>query len=103
MIHLALFEPQTSDLLPRGLVELDIDPAAERFCVLDRRSMTPLMLAVRPTSGMAKFIVPFEFSTGFNLLALIMDDAGVTSYNVAGVDKLKAEVVDAKTVSIAPD
>lgn len=103
MIHLAWFEPQSTLAISRGVVELDIDPAAERFCVLDRRNMTPLMLAVRPSSGIAKFIVPFEFSTDFHLLALIMDDAGAPSYNVVGSDKLKAEIVDAKTVNLTPN
>ncbi len=100
MILLGWFEPKSELSVPRGIVELDLDPSAERFCLLDRRSMSPIMLAIRPSSGIAKIIVPFEYSIDNHLLALIMDDAGVPSYNVAGADKIQAEIVDAKSVNL---
>lgn len=97
MTPLVIFEQPDATPLYRGAVELDIDPAAERYAVLDRRDMKPLMFGPRPSSGIARFIVPFDYTTNNQLLALILDDTGTPVYNVAGADKIQAAVVDAKS------
>jgi len=93
-----MFEQPGTAPLHRGIVELDIDPAAERYAVLDRRDMKPLMFGVRPTTGVVRFIVPFDYTTNNHLLFLILDDTGSPAYDVAGTDKKKADLVDAKNV-----
>lgn len=102
MTLLALFEPQNSVPIYRGAVQIDIDPAAERYAVFDRRNLTLVMTGVKPATGIIKIIVPFDFTVGFNLLALIVDDTGEPSYNIVGADKIQAELVDAKTVVLSP-
>lgn len=54
------------------------------------------MIGAKPINGVARFIVPFDYTTNNQLLALILDDTGSPVYNVAGADKIKAELVDAK-------
>ena len=100
MTLLVTFEQPDATPLHRGLVEIDIDPAAERFALLDRRDMKTLMFGLKPAAGLVKFIVPFEYTTDYFLLALILDDTGAPSYNVAGADKIMADLCDAKTVSL---
>lgn len=101
MTLLVIFEQPNATPLYRGAVELDIDPAAERYAVLDRRDMKPLMIGMKPASNMIKFIVPFSYTAEFQIIALIMDDTGTPNYNVVGADKIQAELVDAKTVVLS--
>lgn len=101
MIRLVTFEQPNATLLSRGAIQIDIDPAAERYILLDRRTLLPLKIGFRPATGIVKFIVPFEYTIGFNLMAFIVDDAGEPAYNVVGADKIQAELVDAKTVVLS--
>ncbi|WP_027671307.1 hypothetical protein [Rheinheimera baltica] len=86
----------------RGMVELDFDPAAERYAVLDRASMTMLWNGPVPPANPAKIIVPFEYTNNFNLMVLNIDDSGTPSYYVAGNDKVQARVVDARLITLNP-
>ncbi|MBU2113722.1 MAG: hypothetical protein KKE94_08095 [Gammaproteobacteria bacterium] len=84
-----------------AVVELDIDPAAERYAVLDRRSLIPFFVGPTP-AGNAKIRVPLSYTIDNNLMALILDDTGSPSYYVTGNDKVQAALVDARTVTLNP-
>lgn len=84
-----------------GVVELDLDPAAERYAVLDRRSLMPFFVGAKPT-GNAKIRVPLSYTIDNNIMALILDDTGSPSYYVTGNDKVQAALVDARTVTLNP-
>lgn len=101
MTHLVTFE-QSKNPVSRGAVQIDIDPAAERYVVFDRKSFVVLRAGFKPSSNIVKFIVPFSYTVGYELAALIFDDSGVPSYNTVGIDKVQAELVDARTVVLNP-
>lgn len=101
MIHLMRYEKSSVPVV-RGLFETDIDPAAERYIVMDRLSLTVFWHGLKPTEGNAKIIVPLEYTTNFNLMVLNIDDFGTPSYFVAGNDKVQAELVDARLVALNP-
>ena len=84
-----------------AMVELDLDPAAERYAALDRRSLMPFFVGPAPT-GNAKIRVPIQYTIDHNLMVLILDDSGEPSYYVSGNDKHQAMLVDARTVQLNP-
>ena len=102
MIHLIRFEPPPTTPLNAALIELDIDPAAERYIVMDRGNLTVLWHGVPPAVGTAKIRVPLSYTIDNNIMALILDDAGSPSYYVTGNDKVQASLVDARTVTLNP-
>lgn len=83
----------------QALLELDMDPAAERFTIIDRRSLLPLFSGVRPTTGIAKVLLPLELATANHCLVGIIDDNGV--YNAKFVDGVQLQLVDALTVDMS--
>lgn len=85
-----------------AIVEIDIDPAAERYAVLNRLSFETIWFGIKPSSGIAKIVVPIAYGTSNNLMALILDDTGSPSYYVTGNDKVQAQLVDARTVTLNP-
>ncbi|MEW5683025.1 MAG: hypothetical protein AB1780_11640 [Pseudomonadota bacterium] len=85
-----------------GLVELDLDPAAERYIVMDRGHLTVLWHGPLPAAGNAKILVPAEYIIDYRLMALIIDDAGEPLHYVNGNDKIQASLVDARTVQLNP-
>ena len=102
MIHLILFEPPPTTPLNAGLIELNIDPAAERYIVMDRINLTVLWHGVPPAAGNTKIRVPLSYTIDYNLMVLVIDDVGAESYLVTGHDKYKAVLVDARTVALNP-
>lgn len=102
MTHLLQYDPQPTTPLNAGLIELDIDPAAERYIVMDRVNLTVLWHGLPPATGNAKIRVPLNYTVDNNIMALILDDAGSPSYYVTGNDKVQAELVDARTVQLNP-
>lgn len=84
-----------------AMVELDLDPAAERYAVLDRRSLMPFFVGPTP-AGNAKIRVPLSYTVDNNIMAFILDDTGSPSYYVTGNDKVQAALVDARTVTLNP-
>ena len=102
MIHLIRFEPPPVTPLNAAMVELDIDPLAERYIVMDRNNLSVLWHGVKPVTGIAKIRVPLSYTIDNNLMALILDDAGSPSYYVTGNDKAQAQLVDARTVVLNP-
>lgn len=82
-----------------ALLELDMDPAAERYIIIDRRSLLPLYSGVRPPLGIAKVLLPQELATAPYCLVGIVDDNGV--YNAKFVDGVQLQLVDALTVDMS--
>lgn len=85
-----------------GLIELDFDPAAERYAVIDRRNTNVFWVGPVPVNNPAKVVVPIDYTTSNNLLVMIFDDTGSPSYNMVGNDKVQAQLVDARTVTTNP-
>lgn len=94
------FEPQKDVPVHRGLVEIDIDTDAERYLIMDRRTLMVLMHAPVPADHIARVIVPFEHTNKHDLMVMILDDGD--DYNMAGNDKVQAQLVDARTVTLNP-
>ena len=88
--------------IERGLVEIDIDPAAERYVILDRRTMGLVYTGVVLSAGNARVITPVQYTIEHDLMVLILDDAGDPLHYVTGNDKVQAELVDARTVTLNP-
>ncbi|MBV2127916.1 hypothetical protein [Arsukibacterium indicum] len=86
----------------QGLIELDFDPAAERYAVMDRGDLTQLWHGVVPPTNPAKIIVPYKYTFDYNLMVLIIDDAGEPLHYVTGNDKVQAQLVDARLVTLNP-
>ena len=102
MIHLVRFEPQTTATFNAGIIEIDADPLAERYIVMDRLSLNVLWHGVTPATGNAKIIVPFEYTNNYSLMALIIDDAGDPLHYVTGNDKVQASIVNARIELLNP-
>lgn len=96
------YTPPRQIELDAGLVEVDLDPSAERYSVLDRITMGLIFTGFKPESGNARIIVPLKYTIDYNLMVLILDDAGDPLSYVAGNDKVQAELVDARTVILNP-
>ncbi|MEE2025024.1 hypothetical protein [Alkalimonas mucilaginosa] len=94
------FEPQKDVPVHRGLVEIDIDIDAERYLIMHRRTLMVLMHAPVPASNIARVLVPFEHTNQHDLMVMILDDDN--EYNMAGNDKVQAQLVDARTVNFNP-
>lgn len=99
---LILFEPPATTPINAAVVELDIDPAAERYIVMDRVNLSVLWHGVPPAAGNAKIRVPLSYSIDYNLMVLVIDDVGSPAYYVTGNDKVQAQLVDARTVTLNP-
>lgn len=85
-----------------AVVEMDIDPAAERYTVMDRLNLSVIWHGVKPEAGNARIIVPLEYTIDYNIMALILDDTGTPMHYITGNDKIQAQLVDARTVTLNP-
>ncbi|PKM17406.1 MAG: hypothetical protein CVV11_19805 [Gammaproteobacteria bacterium HGW-Gammaproteobacteria-15] len=101
MIHLFSVGPAIDQPVNMGLIEVDIDPLAERYIVMDRANLSVLWHGV-PPEGNAKIRVPLNYTFDYNLMVLVIDDAGSPAYYVTGNDKMQAALVDARTVTLNP-
>jgi len=86
----------------RGVVELDFDPASERYGVINRKNFSVVWLGAVPPTNPVKLIVPIKYTIGNELAVIILDDTGSPSYNMVGNDKVQAQLVDARTVTTNP-
>jgi hypothetical protein len=88
-------------LLPRpmGLITVDMDMAAERIMILNRKSGQMILHTIRPPSGISKTLVPVSYTTSNMLLVGVLDDGGV--YEAKFIDGVMAELVDANTVNMS--
>lgn len=81
-----------------GLLELDIDPLAERFSVIDRNTFACLKFGLRPPSGIVKVLLPVNYATSSDLMVCILDDD--RTYNAKVADGVKLQLVDMTTVTL---
>lgn len=82
-----------------ALISLDMDINAERFILIDRRTLTVVYAGIRPPSNVTKVLLPQVFAIGNYCIAGIVDDNGV--YDCKFVDGVMAELVDANTVDMS--
>ena len=82
-----------------ALLDLDMDTNAERFTVINRRSLIPIYSGIRPPSSRAKVLLPIEYATAGYCIVGIIDDSGV--YNCKFVDGVQLQLVDATTVNMS--
>lgn len=95
-----LFEITTPTFVtrPYGLVQLDFDTNAERVIILDRTSCDKIYHRFVPKAPVLKILVPVHYTISNTLMIGIIDDSG--EYNCSFLDGVKAELVDANTVSL---
>lgn len=98
----SLFIPTIQAAINCAIVELDVDIAAERYAVLDRNTMSLIFTNFKPSSGNIKIVVPIQYTIDHNVMALILDDTGTPMHYVTGNDKIQAQLVDARTVTLNP-
>lgn len=82
-----------------ALFEIDMDTEAERFILIDRRSLSVLHAGIKPPTNIAKVLMPQEFATGNYSIAGIVDDNGV--YDCKFMDGVMLQLVDANTVDMS--
>lgn len=76
----------------RAVLNLDIDPAAERYVVLDRRTMVSLSHGINPPTNHIRVILPKIYSTApYSLVGIVDDNA---QYNAKFLDGVTLESVD---------
>lgn len=85
-----------------GFLELDFDPAAERYGIIDRRDFAFVWNGPVPPTNPAKLVLPIDYTTGNNLMVMIFDESGTPTYNAAVNDKVQAQIVDARLVTTNP-
>lgn len=84
-------------VLYQGMLEVDVDPLAERLVVIDRNTLERFVHA-SVSGGVYKYILPFVYTTSNDLMVLIFDDGGV--YSAATVDGVQLQVIDGITTDI---
>jgi hypothetical protein len=80
-----------------GLLELDADPAAERFVVLERSSLSVLWQREVPADGQVKCLVRPSYALS-GVLVMILDDN--QEYNAKVADGVTLPLVDSHTVNL---
>ena len=101
-MNIVEFKPDITHQNLQGLIELDFDPAAERYLILDRMTGIKIWNGPVPDTNPAKLIVPFKYTIGNNLIVMIIDDSGDPAYNAAVNDKVQAQIVNARLVTTNP-
>lgn len=81
-----------------ALVEVDIDPDAERIIIIDRTNMATLALSTRPLSGILRVVLPHKYAIEHNCIVGIIDDSG--KYNCWFMDGVKAQSIDLNVMGI---
>ncbi|WP_350431716.1 hypothetical protein ABIS04_16190 [Shewanella sp. H8] len=86
-----LFQYSKLSLVPlyRAKLELDLDPQAERFSILDRKTMATLYTGKADRSVIH---LNNNFTSGGNLVVMIFDDD--RTFNAAVVDGVDGQIFD---------
>jgi hypothetical protein len=77
----------------RSKLELDLDPLAERFAILDRSNLNTIHTA---KVGNNTFYLNKKFNNGNNLMLVILDDN--REYNAAILDGINGQSFDVSTI-----
>ncbi|MDT3280398.1 hypothetical protein [Shewanella scandinavica] len=99
MFKILFIKPPPIGVRPLGLVEVNMDVNAERLMVINRTTGEIITNTLRPSSGIAKLLVPFLYTNSNKLLVGILDDSQV--YDCKFVDGVMAELIDANTVNMS--
>ncbi|MCB5226181.1 hypothetical protein JAO78_005065 [Alishewanella sp. 16-MA] len=99
MIHLINFG-SSSQPVWRSKLELDLDPDAERVFIADRNDMDLLHHSVA-VNNMTVFL-PEVYGNGFDIVVIIFDEVGSPNYNAVINDRVRAQLVDARTITTNP-
>jgi hypothetical protein len=86
-------------VLSMGLIECDVDQAAERLVIIDRNTMLPLANRIIGGKSIIKKLVPISYVNANNIMVGILDDGG--EYNAAFIDGVKPQLVDANIVDLS--
>jgi hypothetical protein len=84
---------------PAGLITVDMDIAAERIMIMDRKSGQLINHTLRPQSGVCKMLVQVSYTTSNDIIVGMLDDGNV--YEAKFKDGVMAELVDANTVNMS--
>ncbi len=95
-----ILTPKVSrDYQPVALLELDIDPLAERYMLINRISGKLLTHGFKPiSSNIKKLFFRPSLSINSDLTVIIFDDNG--EYNAAIADGVQLQLVDANQVDL---
>ncbi|MGI2067839.1 hypothetical protein [Shewanella sp. MF08487] len=99
MFKILLIKVAPIAIRPLGLIAVDMDVNAERLMVLNRKTGEIFTNTLRPSTGIAKLLVPVIYTTSNELVVGILDDS--REYDCKFVDGVKAELVDANTVNMS--
>lgn len=78
--------------IPRGVLKLDLDQAADRFLVIDRRSSKVIYTANISETRAFNLVLPAEYTTDKNICVVMLDDSDV--YAAVAEDRLQLELVN---------
>lgn len=78
-----------------GLLDIDADPLAERYVVLDRVSLSVLRMGAVPATGLISLLLPVKYSDVGVIVAILDDDK---TYNIKAADGVTFPLVDVNTI-----
>lgn len=80
-----------------GLLELDLDPLAERILLIDRSTLKPIYANIRGSLPILKIILPLKYTIGNNILICVLDDDRI--FDSEFIDGVNAVITDGNTVN----
>ena len=81
---------KSTELLPVGLLEIDMDVDANRVAIIDRESLN--IMYAGGFSPSLKVVLPIDYATRDGLLVMIIDDDG--QYNASVLDGVRTSVAN---------
>jgi hypothetical protein len=80
-----------------GLLEIDADPAANRYSVFDRNTLRLITQKEVPPNNQVKCLISVQQALD-GVLVMIIDDDG--EYNAKALDGVTAPLVDSHTINL---
>lgn len=88
-----IFSKESITPIYRAKIELDLDPLAERFAILNRQTLETIYTS---NSDITLLYVNQSFISNNNLILIILDDN--RDYNAAVIDGINGQIVDVTTL-----
>ncbi|SQH76934.1 conserved protein of unknown function [Shewanella benthica] len=82
----------------QSLLELDADPNAERFMLIDRNTAKTIYHHLVPAGGLVRVALPYKYALAGDLLVVIIDDSG--EFNAVCMDGVKLQELDPFTATV---
>ncbi|WP_065204243.1 hypothetical protein [Shewanella woodyi] len=92
MTNILKIEVDTTTGFKQSLLELDADPNAERFMLINRYTGKMVYQHYVPAGGLVRVVLELHYASRSSLLVIILDDSG--EYNAACMDGVKLEELD---------